>query len=99
MGWNTFPIWRAAHLQYLLNTLKVGALEKVAFSNTENSKTVCYDIDYGWEALSALSQKQKTFSEFFFAFLKSILNFKHFSKKDDPHSWCIWGNPASEKYG
>ena len=33
-----------------------------------------------------LSQKQKNFSEFFFAFLKSILNFKHFSKKDDPHS-------------
>ena len=33
-----------------------------------------------------LSQKQKNFSEFFFAFLKSILNFKHFSKKDDPQS-------------
>ena len=33
-----------------------------------------------------LSQKQKTFSEFFFAFLKSILNSKHLPKKDDPHS-------------
>ena len=33
-----------------------------------------------------LSQKQKTFSLFFFAFLKSILNFKHFPKNDDPHS-------------
>ena len=33
-----------------------------------------------------LSQKQKTFSEFFFAFLKSILNFKHLPKKDDPQS-------------
>ena len=33
-----------------------------------------------------LSQKQKTFSEFFFAFLKSILNFKHLTKKDGPHS-------------
>ena len=33
-----------------------------------------------------LSQKQKTFSQFFFAFLKSILNFKHLPKKDDPHS-------------
>ena len=32
-----------------------------------------------------LSQKQKIFSEFFFAFSKSILNFKHFPKKDDPH--------------
>ena len=33
-----------------------------------------------------LSQKQKKFLEFFFAFSKSILNFKHFPKKDDPHS-------------
>ena len=33
-----------------------------------------------------LSQKQKTFFEFFLAFLKSILNFKHLPKKDDPHS-------------
>ena len=33
-----------------------------------------------------LSQKQKIFQEFFFSFSKSILNFKHFLKKDDPHS-------------
>ena len=33
-----------------------------------------------------LSQKQKTFSPFFFAFLKSILNFKHLPKNDDPYS-------------
>ena len=33
-----------------------------------------------------LSQKQKIFSELFFAFLKSVLNFKYFPKKDDPHS-------------
>ena len=33
-----------------------------------------------------LSQKQKTFFEFFFGFLKSILDFKHMPKKDDPHS-------------
>ena len=32
-----------------------------------------------------LSQKLKIFSEFFFAFSKSILNFKHFPKKDDPN--------------
>ena len=46
-----------------------------------------------------LSQKQKTFSEFFFEFLKSILNFKHLPKKDDPHRWCISGNTGCEKYG
>ena len=33
-----------------------------------------------------LSQKQKTFSQLFFAFSKSIVNFKHFPKKDDRHS-------------
>ena len=33
-----------------------------------------------------LHKKQKTFSGFFFAFLKSLLNFKHLAKKDEPHS-------------
>ena len=33
-----------------------------------------------------LSQKQKTFFQFVLAFLKSILKFKHFPKKDDLHS-------------
>ena len=33
-----------------------------------------------------LSQKHTAFSEFFLAFSKSTLNFKHFQKKDDPHS-------------
>ena len=46
-----------------------------------------------------VSQKQKNFSQIFFAFSKYILNFKHFSKKDDPSSWCISGNTGSEKDG
>ena len=33
-----------------------------------------------------LSQKRKTFSQFFLAFLKALLNFKHLLKKDDPRS-------------
>ena len=33
-----------------------------------------------------LSQKQKFFSEFIFAFLKSLLIFSHFQKNDDLHS-------------
>ena len=41
-----------------------------------------------------LSQKQKILSEFFFAFLKSILNFEHLPKKNDPHSLCISGIPV-----
>ena len=33
-----------------------------------------------------LSKKQKTFSEYFCAFLKSCLFVEHFQKKDDSHS-------------
>ena len=33
-----------------------------------------------------LSQKQKTFFQFFLAFLKRILNFKYLAKKADPRS-------------
>ena len=44
-----------------------------------------------------LDQKQKKISEFFFfAFLRSILNFQHMpKKKEDPHSWCISRNNGS----
>ena len=33
-----------------------------------------------------LCQKQKTFSQFFFAFLKPMVMFKHFPKSDYSHS-------------
>ena len=33
-----------------------------------------------------LSEKEKTLLEFFLAFLKSILNFIHLTRKDDPRS-------------
>ena len=33
-----------------------------------------------------LSEKQEIFSKFFFAFLKSTLNFEHFAKKEESHS-------------
>ena len=46
-----------------------------------------------------LSEKQKTFSEFCFSFLKSLLNFKHWTKKHDPRSLSIFENIGSEKYG
>ena len=44
-----------------------------------------------------LSQKRKTFSGFFSAFLKSTLNFAHFQKKDDSHSRCISKLPSPKK--
>ena len=46
-----------------------------------------------------LSRKQKTFSEFFSAFLKSSLNFEHFQEKDDSHSRGISEIRDSEKHG
>ena len=44
-----------------------------------------------------LSRKQKTFSEFFSAFLEFTLYFEHSGKKDDPHSRCISDITVSEK--
>ena len=46
-----------------------------------------------------LSQKEKTFCEFFSGFLKSSLNFEHFQKKDDSHSWGISEMRECEKHG
>ena len=78
--------------------MKVIALEKVSFSDIQIRKTVfntltAHNKQYllNRDNLTkpiqmGLSQKQKTFSELFVAILKSILNFKHIPKKDDPHS-------------
>ena len=46
-----------------------------------------------------LSKKQKKISGSFFAFLKSIINFQHFPKKNDPHSLCLYGYSGSQKHG
>ena len=46
-----------------------------------------------------LSQKQKTFCEFFFAFLKSIINLNIFQKKMKLIADVLFGNTGSEKYG
>ena len=44
-----------------------------------------------------LCQKQKTFSQFFAAFLKFTLNFEYFQQKHDPHGRCISQITVSEK--
>ena len=46
-----------------------------------------------------VSRKQKTFSEFFAAFFKSSLNFEHFQKREDSHSWAISEITDSKKHG
>ena len=87
-----------AALQNLLITVNVVPLEKVflvihkivrLFVNTltVNDKHYLLNRDNLTQPIQIqLSQKQKTFSEIFFAFLKSILNFKHLPKENDPHS-------------
>ena len=105
MDRNTVAIWTTAHLQYLLITVKV------AFSDIQNPNTVCEYINCRWQALFAQKRQfnatnsdasisvRKIFFGFFFAFFKSILNFKHFPEKDDPHFWCISGNIDFGKRG
>ena len=46
-----------------------------------------------------LSQKLKTFSEFFPGFSNSRLNSELFQRKDDPHSFFICEATACEKRG
>ena len=44
-----------------------------------------------------LSNKEKTFSQFFSSFPKSTLNFENFQEKDDFHSGCVSKITVSEK--
>ena len=46
-----------------------------------------------------LSQKLKTFCQFFSLFSKSMLNFECFQKKDEAHSLFIFEATACEKRG
>ena len=73
-------------LRLFFNTLT--ADDKYSLLNTDNLTQSIQTL---------LSQKQKTFSQFFSSFLKSTLNFEHFQKKDDPHSRCIFEITVSEK--
>ena len=49
----TLAAWMTAPLPNLLITVKVVALEKVSFSDTQNPKTVCWHIDKRWQGLFA----------------------------------------------
>ena len=65
-------------LRLFVNTLS--AADKYSLVNRENlTETIQMQ----------LSQKQIDFSYFFSGILKSILNFEHFEKQDDPYSLYI----------
>ena len=78
-------------MTYKIVRLFVNALTVDDKDYVLNRENLTQPIQMQW------SQKQKNFSEFSFPFLKSILNFTHFSKKDDPHSWCISEINGSKK--
>ena len=61
------------------------------------SRRIMLNFTQQIEAL--LSQKQKTFSRFFLAFLKCALNLEHFEKKDECPSLVISKVIDSEKGG
>ena len=68
----------------------MSAVDKCSLGNTDNLMQPIH---------MQLSQKLKTFSEFFLAFSKCRLNFEHFQKKDDAHSLFICEATAWEKRG
>ena len=98
MGRNTIAIGIPARLHYFLFTVKVIPLKKSLLvigkilmlfvdTLTVDEKHYLLTRDNLTQTIQIqLSQKQKTFYEFFLVFLKSILNFQHLPKKDDPRS-------------
>ena len=54
-------------------------------------------LNFTRQLKAPFSQKQKTFSGFFIAFLKCALDFKHFEKKDEYSSLVISKVIDSEK--
>ena len=54
---------------------------------TSNGKYTVQDVENLQLSIEIqLSEKRKTFSQFFVPFLESTSNFKHFEKKHDGHS-------------
>ena len=56
-------------------------------------------LNFTQQLEAPLSQKQKTFSPFFLAFLKCALNLEHFQKKDEDLSLVISKVNVSERGG
>ena len=94
-----WSLWR--QLSYKKSPLVIGKISRM-FPNTLSAygKYSLLNRDNLTQPIHMqLSQKQKPFSEFFCAFLKPSLNFEHFQKKDDSHSWDIPKITESEKQG
>ena len=77
LSWKKSLLLTCQMFGLLLNTL--AADEKYPFQNRDNLTT---------PIPMQLSQKKKTFSQFFAPFLKSRINFESFDKNDDLHRFC-----------
>ena len=84
LSWKKSPSLKCKIFGLLVNTLT--ANEKYPVLNRDNL-TIPTQMQ--------LSEKQKIFSEFLAAFLKSRISFGHFEKKDYPHSFCIYESTDS----
>ena len=78
LSWKESPFFTSQILGLLGDTL--AANDKYPVLNRVNLKIPIQ---------KQLSEKKKTFSELFFAFLKSRIDFEHIEKKDDCHRFCI----------
>ena len=87
MGRKTVAISMVEPLKYLLITLKVVALEKVSFSDTQNPKVFVNTLtvndkhylhnrdNLAQPNQTQLSEKQKPFSQFLFSIFKIYIKF------------------------
>ena len=84
-----WSLWRQlTWKKFLLDTCKISRL----FLNTMSGdgKYSLFNRDNLTQPIQMiLSGKQKTYSRFFYSFLKSSLIFELFRKKYDPHCWYI----------
>ena len=78
MSWKKSALVRSKILGLFVNTLTA----EYTYSG-RNMQTLTQQVQM------KLSLKQKIFSEFFIAFLKSTWNGEHFQKKGDSSSWSI----------
>ena len=88
MSWKKSPSVWYEKLRLFVNALT--ADDKYSGSNMQNLLL---------QFQTPLSQKQKTFSRFFIAFLKCALNLEHFQKKDEYPSLIISENIDANRRG
>ena len=80
--------WKLSWKKFLLLTCQILGLFVTTLTTDENYPVLNRE-NLMIPIQMVLSQKQKAFSQFLAAFLKSRLNFEYFEKKHDPHRFCF----------